>query len=102
MDKILNTTFIDANEKYAASVTLYAKETSDGYVYADAGYTINVDHDTLLNLCLKQLVVVLYKGAYYHPVYFKDSDGTVTVTVATAITGTAAVLDLKSKEPTEG
>lgn len=96
----LNTVYQDANEKYVSTVILYVKDTSDGYVYADAGFTATVDHDTLLNLCKKNLVVVLYKGAYHRPVYFKDSAGTVTMTIATAISASAsASLDLKSKEP---
>lgn len=99
----LNTVYQDANEKYVSGVVLYAKDSSDGYVYADAEHTTNVDHDTLLNLCMKNLVVVLHKGAYHRPVYFKDSAGTVTVTIATAISaGASAALDLKSKEPAVG
>lgn len=95
----MNRNFIDANEKYVASVVLYAKDTSDGYVYADAGNTKTVDRETLLNLCMKDLVLVLYKGVYHKPVYFKDSAGTVTLTIATKIGASdSAVLELKSKE----
>lgn len=101
MDKNLNVNFIDANEKYAASVVLYAKDTSDGYIYSDAGCTKNVDRETLLNLCMKGLIIVLYKSVYHTPVFFKDSAGTVTVTIATAISASAsATLELKSKEAT--
>lgn len=97
------TNYQDANEKYVSSVILYAKDTSDGYIYADASQTVNVDRETLLNLCIKGLVLVLYKGVYHTPVYFKDSAGTVTVTIATTIdASTSAILELKSKEPTAG
>lgn len=99
----LNTIYHDANEKYLSSVILYAKDSSDGYVYADSGYTVNVDRETLLNLCMKNLVLVLHKGVYHRPVYFKDSAGTVTVTIATKIAASASeILELKSKEPVAG
>ena len=93
----------DAGEKYLNKVVLYAKDTSDGFIYADATCTANVSHDDLLNLCMKGLVVVLYKSVYHNPVYFKDATGTVTVTIATKISASdSAVLELKSKEPVEG
>lgn len=92
-------TFIDAADLHVASVTLYAKDTSDGFIYADEKHTQTVDRATLLDLCMKGLVLVLYKGAYHHPVFFKDSAGTVTVTIATAIGASdSAKLELKSKE----
>lgn len=91
--------YINADDKNVASVTLYAKDTSDGFIYADAKTTQTVDRATLLDLCMKGLVLVLYKGAYHHPVFFKDSGGTVTVTIATAIGASdSAKLELKSKE----
>lgn len=99
----LNKIFQDAEEKYLASVVLYAKDSSDGFAYADAGHTTNVDRETLLNLCMKGLVLVLYKGVYHRPVYFKDSAGTVTMTIATTIgASNSAILELKSKEPVAG
>lgn len=99
----MNRNFIDANEKYVASVILYAKESSDGFIYADAACTQNVDRATLLNLCMKGLVIVLYKNVYHTPVYFKDSAGTVTVTIATTIgASSSAILELKSKESAAG
>lgn len=95
----LNTIHQDANEKYLSTVVLYAKDTSDGFMYADSACTVNVDRETLLNLCVKNLAVVLYKGVYHRPVYFKDSAGTVTVTIATKIAASdSAILELKSKE----
>lgn len=96
-------TFIDAVDLHVASVTLYAKDTSDGFVYEDAAHTKTVDRATLLNLCMKGLVMVLYKGVYHRPVFFKDSAGTVTLTIATAIGASdSAKLELKSKEPAAG
>ena len=93
--------YANSEEKYLKKVILYAKDTSDGFVYADSGLTQNVGHDELLDLCLKGLVTVLYKSVYHTPVYFKDVSGTVTLTIATKISATdSAILELKSKEPT--
>lgn len=95
--------FIGAEDLHVATVVLYAKDSSDGFIYADAKHTQTVDRATLLDLCLKGLALVLYKGAYHHPVFFKDSAGTVTVTIATAIGASdSAKLELKSKEPAAG
>lgn len=95
--------FIGAEDLHVATVVLYAKDTSDGFIYADAKNTQTVDRATLLDLCLKGLVLVLYKGAYHRPVFFKDSAGTVTVTIATAIGASdSAKLELKSKEAAAG
>lgn len=99
----MNRIFIDAKDLHVESVVLYAKDTSDGFIYADAKNTQTVDRATLLDLCLKGMVLVLYKGAYHRPVFFKDSAGTVTVTIATAIGASdSAKLELKSKEPAAG
>lgn len=95
--------FIGAEDLHVATVVLYAKDASDGFIYADAKNTQTVDRVTLLDLCLKGLVLVLYKGAYHRPVFFKDSAGTVTVTIATAIGASdSAKLELKSKEAAAG
>lgn len=99
MDRI----FINAVDLHVATVVLHAKDTSDGFIYADAKHTQTVDRATLLDLCLKGMVLILYKGAYHRPVFFKDSGGTVTVTIATAIGASdSAKLELKSKEPAAG
>lgn len=95
--------FIGAEDLHVATVVLYAKDTSDGFIYADVKNTQTVDRATLLDLCLKGLVLVLYKGAYHRPVFFKDSGGTVTVTIATAIGASdSAKLELKTKEASAG
>lgn len=92
--------FSDANEQNTKTVVLYVKDTSDGYLYIDAAQTQNITRADLLNLCMKGLVLVLYKGAYHVPVYFKDDESEVTVTIATAVNASAsASLDVKSKEP---
>lgn len=94
--------FMDANEKYVSKVVLYAKDTSDGYLYVDATQKTAVNRADLLNLCMKGLVLVSYKGTLYIPVYFKDNTTDVTVTIATAINAsTSAALELKSKESVE-
>ena len=91
--------YAGSEDKFVHSNVLYAKDTSDGFVYSDSEYTKTINRETLLDLCMKGLVVVLYKGTYHYPVYFKDSSGTVTITIATTISASAsATLDLKSKE----
>lgn len=94
--------FIDADEKYLNKVVLYAKDTSDGFLYVDATQKTAITRVDLLNLCMKGLVLVSYKGSYYAPIYFKDNTTDVTVTIATTVNAsTSASLDLKSKEPVE-
>lgn len=91
--------YAGSEDKFVHKTVLYAKDSSDGYAYADAGLTTYVDHDTMLDLCMKGLVVVLYKGVYHYPVFFKDASNTVTITIATAISASAsASLELKSKD----
>lgn len=92
----------DANDKYLNKVVLYAKDTSDGFLYVDSAKTVNVNRADLLYLCMNGLVLVSYKGAYYAPLFFKDNTTDVAVTIATAISaGASAALELKSKEPVE-
>ena len=96
MKKIFN----DAADKYVNKVVLYVKDTSDGFLYVDEGKTETVCRADLLNLCMKGLVLVSYKGAFYEPLFFKDNTTDVAVTIATAISASAsAALELKSKEP---
>ena len=96
----MNNQYAKSEEKFVKSVVFYAKDTSDGYLYADEDQTETVCRADLLNLCMKGLVLISYKGAIHTPIYFKDSGTVVTVTIATAISASAsASLDLKSKEP---
>ena len=83
--------YADAEEKFVKSVVLYGK-ASDNYVYTDAAMTQKIDKATLMNLCLKG-VLVLYGGAYYAPISFKDNTTSVSLTIATnvASTGSASV-----------
>lgn len=85
------TIYADAEEKYVKNVVLYG-QSSDNYVYADAGYTQKIDKATLLNLCMKG-VLVLYGGSYYAPIAFKDNTTNVSLTIATnvAATGSSSV-----------
>lgn len=98
----LTKVYQDADEKYLSAVVLYAKDESDGFVYADSAHTVTVDRETLLGLCMKNLALVHYKGVYHRPVFFKDDNSTVTMTIATAVAaGASAALELKSKEPVQ-
>ena len=91
--------FIDANEKYVASVMLYAKDSGDTYLYTDSGKTTTIGHDDLLNLCEKDLVLVNFGGSVYSPILYKDASSTVTITIATVSTSAFAVKTFTSKEP---
>ena len=92
----MNTTYIDANEKYVAAVTLYGH--SDTYLYMDEGHTTKVGKDTVLNLCRKGLLSVVYNGYTCAPVCFKENSGYAEVTVATGTTTlTGAVLYSEEK-----
>lgn len=87
----MKTTYIDANEKYVAAVTLYGH--TDKYLYADEAHKTKVDKDTVLNLCQKGLLSVVYNGYTCAPVCFKENSGHAEVTVATGTTTlTGAVL----------
>lgn len=84
-------TYIDANEKYVAAVTLYGH--TDKYLYVDEAHTTKVDMDTVMNLCQKGLLSVVYNGFICTPVCFKENAGHAEVTVATGTTTlTGAVL----------
>lgn len=89
--------YADAEEKFVKNVVLYG-QASDNYVYADAGFTQKIDKATLLNLCMKG-VLVLYAGSYYAPIAFKDNTTSVSLTIATnvAASGSASVV-LNSEE----
>lgn len=95
----MNKIFSDSEEKYLNKVVLYAKDSSDGFLYTDAEFKTTIGRVDLLNLCMKGLVVVLHKKVYHNPVYFKDDASVVTVTIATKIGASdSAILELKSKE----
>lgn len=92
-----NKIYGDAKDKYVSSVVLYGH--SDTYLYLDEEHTNAVDHDTLLDLCMKGLVLVKYENEFYHPVSFVDNTSDVTVVIATAIDASSSTsVSLKSKE----
>ena len=93
------TIYADAEEKYVKSVVLYGK-ASDNYVYTDSACKEKIDKATLLNLCMKG-VLVLYGGSYYAPIAFKDNTTSASLTIATnvASTGSTSVV-LNSEEYT--
>ena len=77
--------FSDSEQKYVKSVVLYGH--TDTYLYSDAAHTEanKIDHDTLLDLCLKGLVIVCVSNVYYNPISFKEDTGAVAVTIATNV-----------------
>lgn len=89
--------FIDANEKYVASVMLYAKDSGDTYLYTDSAKTVSIGYADLLNLCEKGLVLVNFGGSVYTPVLYKDGSTTVTITIATVSASAFAVKTFTSK-----
>lgn len=82
----MNKLYIDADEKYVAAVTLYGH--SDTYLYVDESHTTKIDKDTVLNLCRKGLLAVVYDGYTCVPICFKENSGHAEITVAT---GTASL-----------
>lgn len=92
----MKTIYGDANEKYVEAVVLYGH--SDSYLYTDAAHTTKVDKDTVLNLCQKGLLTVVYNDYTCAPVCFKETSGYAEVTVATGTTSlTGAVLYSEEK-----
>lgn len=77
--------FSDSEQKYVKAVVLYGH--TDNYLYADEAHTEanKIDHDALLDLCLKGMVVVKTADAFYNPISFKEDSGAVAVTVATNV-----------------
>lgn len=94
----MNKIFQDADEKYLSSVVLYAKTSGDTYLYEESTNKTTVNRATLLNLCMKGLVLISLDGTFYPVVSFKDSGSVVTVTVATTSSSAFAVKTFTSKE----
>lgn len=98
----MNTIFGDAKDKYVAAVVLYGH--TDNFLYFDekhtAGNTIN--HDELLDLAMKGLVVVATTDGFFHPISFKDNTTDVQVVVVTNVGASdSASATYKSKERAE-
>lgn len=94
----MNKIFGDAKDKYVSNVVLYGH--SDNYLYLDEGHTEAVNRETLLDLCMKGLVLVSYSGSYYAPISFTDNTTDVSVVIATSIgASSSASVTLKSQEP---
>lgn len=68
----MNTIFGRADEKLVKSNIVYGKK-SDNYIYEDAKNTIKLDKDTVLRMCMTDLIIVSYEGAFYKPVCFEDN-----------------------------
>lgn len=100
MDKIKpEVIYGDLKDKYVAKVVLYGH--SDTYLYFDEKHTSGntINHDELLDLCKKGLVLVATSDGFFNPFKFKDNTTDVTVSVATAVSASASsASDYKSKE----
>ena len=68
----------DAKDKNVATFILYGDGSSK--LYTDSAKSVEVDHDTALDLCFKG-VLVFVTDTYYPVQSFKDSAGTLTVSV---------------------
>lgn len=92
----------DLKDKYVTKVVLYGH--TDTYLYYDEKHTAGntVNHDELLDLCMKGLVLVVTTDGFFNPFKFKDDKTTVTVSVATAVdAASSAASEYKSKERDE-
>ena len=86
-------TYSDAEEKYVRSAILYSH--TDKVLYEDTEHTVPVNRETLMNLCMKGLVLVYHTDATYYTVAsFKDN----TTDVSIAIETSSEIVTLKSKE----
>lgn len=83
------TVFEDAKDLYVSSVVFYANTNK---LYVEAAHTTEVDHDTLLDLCMKGVVLIYDTDTYYRPTSFKESSGTLTISYGTSksVTSTKA------------
>lgn len=75
----LDRKFEDAKDQHVATTILYGDGTSK--LYTDAAKTVEVDHDTALDLCFKGLVV-FDTDTYYAVSSFSDSAGALTITTS--------------------
>ena len=89
--------YADSEEKYVKAALLYGKN-ADNYVYSTSACAAEdkIDKDTLLNLC-KKGVIVLYEGAFYYPVSFKD-DSSAGCTSLSILTAASTLTTLNSEE----
>lgn len=95
----MNKIFGDAKDKYVSNVVLYGH--SDNYLYLDEGHTEAVNRETLLDLCMKGLVLVAYDDAFYYPISFTDNTTDVSVDIVTEVgASSSTAVTLKSKEAT--
>lgn len=93
------------DEKFIKNSILYAK-SEDDYIYTSEDYNENskIDKDTLMDLCKKSQIIILYDGTTYAtPIAFKETSGAAEVTIVTAIstevsTTTVTHTSLYSKE----
>lgn len=93
--------YVDSDEKFVASIVLYAKK-SDDFIYSDAGCTVKIDKDTLMNLCEKRLPVVSYAGAFYPIAAYKvnSTKKCFDITIYDVLASTVAAVTIHSAEYT--
>lgn len=97
----MNVIFGRADEKLAKSIIVYGK-ASDNYIYEDAGCTVKLDKDTVLRMCMTDLVIVSYAGTFYKPVCFEENTTKkcASVTIWNTKASAAAAVTIHSKEYT--
>lgn len=89
----MTTIYNDAGEREIRAVVLHANANK---LYTTAKHDVEIDHDTALDLCTKNLLRIFDTDTYYSVSSFKDSDGTLTVGYGdskTATVGPAAILN---------
>lgn len=79
MDKF-ETVYNDAGEREIRAVVLYAKTSK---LYSDSAGKNEVDHDSVLDLCVKGVLRIYDTDTYYAVASFKDASGSLTITYGT-------------------
>lgn len=97
----LNVNYVNADEKFVKTVTVYAKK-SDNFIYADAACTQKIDKETMTVLCVKGLAVVSYEKAFYPVAAFKENTTKkcLDVTIYDVLASTAAAVTVHTGEYT--
>lgn len=81
----LTTVFNDAGEREIRAVVLHANASK---LYTTAKHDVEIDHDTALDLCQKNILRIFDTDTFYAVTSFKDADGTLTVGYGASKTAT--------------